>query len=1483
MKILVLAVSLALAAATSHAHAATSARAAATPTAANAAASPSTFSRGTPLPKWVQPLAEPPVTQRTDPVVMRVFETQALIGPSSATTISRAIQVNDAKALAVIGQFGIDYVPDYQTLQLHRVMILRGKERLDRTATVNVRHLQRETSIENGMYGGATTVQLLLDDVRPGDTLWIVYTTVGENPVFGNRSSDVFGWEHSIANELRRVTVLHPRNRPLYWQQLGDFKKERLVPVIDMVGDLERIRYEGKNVAEVEHEPSVPSAFFATRALTMSEYPDWSGVAQWADGLFPNLPSSPALKTLAHQFASETGPEAQASAALHWVQNEVRYFSVSMGENSHRPQPPDVVMKRRYGDCKDKSYLLVALLRELGINARPLLINADAPTVASKVGAAPTWFNHVIVQIHIGDRDYFVDPTRQSQPESITVMPPAFPGASVLPVDSKTTALLVLPARVVAEPQYELAERIVLPDLTGDGTLEVREIYRAEYADLGRMRFSSLKPSEVNKHVLELFEKQYPGVSLIGNPTLHDDIKTNQYEVHATLKLVKMLDVKEQIHSFEYETQILDGALGIPNKVVRNFPFALPSSDARRRFRIDVVWPEQLRARAPSTLRNIDSPYFRIDESFNVAANRVQVLIDYTQKQNEVSAEKLPELSKEAKKLLEYRGGKFSANANSADSPVRQKLSLRDIDSVDVLIDLQPLLKELDGKHAATQFAEQRCQVLRRAPDIREFFIAGMYSIVEEIDQNVDKATPLCQAQLALYRGQFARSAALFKSLPAQDGEAAPAALAWAQFYSGDLKGAVSTVAERQAARERASGSNIGTMELVADLGLLQRAAQPPPPELARLAASAPDGPWPMPLLAYQVGKLSEKDLLATIAAYSPAQHFLASSDAWFYIAQARLARQDTAGARQAYLNQRVLGKRSSAQYRLSQLELNRMADFDEATSKILEEVAAGRGKQVLPQIQAAAAQQKEWAQELLGRYYQYGYAVEKDEARARQLYALAAAHGNPDAEWALSGMLEQGLGGARDAAAATNWRQKAVAHHQGKALAAMGDASKDRKQAFDYYVASANAGFGNAMLEVAYNFRDGVGRPVDMDLYLFWTRRAVAKFVPAAMYEMGWAYQYGKGVDKNIKLAAQYYGWSAEYDYLPGIAQIGVMLDTGLGIATDKVKAIAFYRKGIELGSSDAMLYLGQSYADGDGVAHDDVKAVELFRAAAAKGNRKALNMLAYQYDVGKGVPQDFGEARKLYAQACERGLPEACYNMVIIYANGKGVAADDVQALAWLRKASDAGSIKGQLELGERYDRGNGVAKNPVKAAALWQLAADQGNTDAMVNLAVLYKNGDIPGKDAATALAMMKKAAALSNASACNNLGLMYQLGDGAPKDLVEAAKWYRAATDLGHLQGRVRLAQMMEMGWGTPKDVDGARRLMVDYERSWDMNVRYSVARYYRELGQLDRAQEVLGRALAAIETGDMNGQLYRSRMLAEQALLQRAQAARAAPR
>ncbi len=59
-------------------------------------------------------------------------------------------------------------------------------------------------------------------------------------------------------------------------------------------------------------------------------------------------------------------PREKVKAIYQWVQNKIKYIAIEDGDNGFIPQQAETVLARKYGDCKDKSSLLTALIRAVG-------------------------------------------------------------------------------------------------------------------------------------------------------------------------------------------------------------------------------------------------------------------------------------------------------------------------------------------------------------------------------------------------------------------------------------------------------------------------------------------------------------------------------------------------------------------------------------------------------------------------------------------------------------------------------------------------------------------------------------------------------------------------------------------------------------------------------------------------------------------------------------------------------------------------------------------------------------------------------------------------------------------------------------------------------------------------------------------------------------------------------------------------------------
>ena len=97
------------------------------------------------------------------------------------------------------------------------------------------------------------------------------------------------------------------------------------------------------------------------------------------------------------------------------LESTVRYLGIEVGENSHRPYPVETILSRRFGDCKDKSLLLCTMLRRLGFEAHPSLVDTDVRHNLAEWLPSPLAFDHMVTQLRFHGKDIWLDPTDSDQ------------------------------------------------------------------------------------------------------------------------------------------------------------------------------------------------------------------------------------------------------------------------------------------------------------------------------------------------------------------------------------------------------------------------------------------------------------------------------------------------------------------------------------------------------------------------------------------------------------------------------------------------------------------------------------------------------------------------------------------------------------------------------------------------------------------------------------------------------------------------------------------------------------------------------------------------------------------------------------------------------------------------------------------------------------------------------------------------------------
>ena len=185
-------------------------------------------------------------------------------------------------------------------------------------------------------------------------------------------------------------------------------------------------------------------------------------------------------------------------------------------------------------------------------------------------------------------------------------------------------------------------------------------------------------------------------------------------------------------------------------------------------------------------------------------------------------------------------------------------------------------------------------------------------------------------------------------------------------------------------------------------------------------------------------------------------------------------------------------------------------------------------------------------------------------------------------------------------------------------------------------------------------------------------TSKSATALSPEEMFQNG-SEHHDK---KNYTEAVKWYRKAAEQGFADAQNSLGFCYENGEGVTKDILEAVKWYRKAAEQGFAKAQCNLGYCYEKGKGVTQDYYEAVKWYRKAAEQGLARAQHNLGYCYDIGNGVTQDYYEAVKWYRKAAEQGHATAQNNLGGCYENGDGVTKDINEAVKWYRKAAAQGN---------------------------------------------------------------------------------------------------------------------------------------------------------------------------------------------------------------
>ena len=530
-----------------------------------------------PASEWVTPqqLAPQGINREKSPVHYR------LIGRQERFTQLDSEYYQDFAATALnqegvkeLSKIELTFNPEFEKLTLHKLEIERKSTWHDRLDSARINVINQEQELSNDLFNGLATAVIVLKDVRIGDTIRYQYTIEGRNPVYGNEfgSNYPMGWEVSV--DKLHLKLVNASDKVL---NIQDNQQNR--PSISPSKFGKTYEWLLTNVPEYQYEEGVPAGYLWAPVIFVSSTSNWADVRRWAKPHyeFDESPSTSLSAFIQEVIQSHDNKAEQVAEFIRFVQQDVRYFGIEIGQNSHIPHSPNTVFERRYGDCKDKASLLTALLKSIDVPSSPALVNSQFGATLDERNPSPILFDHVINQLTFEGKQYFVDATNNHQAIGLeSISQPDFGFALLL--SDNSDQLATMPQATATTNKVYIEQHYVSSNYLAPVDLYITTKYQGREADYMRYQLSSVSLSEIEQHYLNYYAKFYRHISLASPVLLVDTIKGgNELLMTEHYQIEDFWQKNDRSLDFGLFASYIKNYVELPKVINRTQPMSLPS------------------------------------------------------------------------------------------------------------------------------------------------------------------------------------------------------------------------------------------------------------------------------------------------------------------------------------------------------------------------------------------------------------------------------------------------------------------------------------------------------------------------------------------------------------------------------------------------------------------------------------------------------------------------------------------------------------------------------------------------------------------------------------------------------------------------------------------------------------------------------------------------------------------------------------------
>ena len=305
------------------------------------------------------------------------------------------------------GGVSIPYTRGKDNITLHHARTIKPKGQvIELDQRKIVKDIPPPSAVERGLFVDARLMHFTIPEMSNGCIIDYAYSSKNRGHVMQGEFWRQIYYQTSAPVQYYRFSVNLPKYKTLYYQISGPL----IEPAITESDYTRTYTFEVRDVPPLHREEFMPAIEDLAYNISISSIESWEELVEWYAALIQDQDYiTPEIRETTKALLRGAWTRKEKIKRLYeYVTANINYVGIELGIWAIKPHPAPLILKEKYGDCKDKTTLLSTMLAATGIRSYPVLISAGASRSVVREIPSLAYFNHMILAVEESDGVDFI-------------------------------------------------------------------------------------------------------------------------------------------------------------------------------------------------------------------------------------------------------------------------------------------------------------------------------------------------------------------------------------------------------------------------------------------------------------------------------------------------------------------------------------------------------------------------------------------------------------------------------------------------------------------------------------------------------------------------------------------------------------------------------------------------------------------------------------------------------------------------------------------------------------------------------------------------------------------------------------------------------------------------------------------------------------------------------------------------------------------